>query len=322
MANSDQPRDFALRIPKLAVSCIELCVLSYLAKATIGEKVNDPKRLPPLDPDGHWAFAAGPVENTDKANLAFVALYFAAPGVAPEFAVLVIRGTDLDVHDGWGIIQQLWEDLDVRNQARLPWAQDNPARIARGTLDAFDTIERVSEKGGQTLLDYLTALRRDPVNAGMRLIVTGHSLGGCLATVVAPRLQHKLGNLAIVPITFAAPTAGNAAFVAYYQDLFPHSRRYYSALDCVPRAWADLADIETLYAPCQLACPDLVKGRLDAFMSAMTSDHVSYVQPSLNAIGLDASCNPHIGKWSWYDEAGFQHHATTYLGLLTRSQTA
>src|SRR6476620_10763686 len=90
------------------------------------------------------------------------------------------------------------------------------ARIARGTLEGLSIIEALRYKG-QTLSDFLTrfygTLSRESVTA----IVTGHSLGGCLATVVAPWMRALLPDkITIQPITFAAPTAGDEEFAAYY----------------------------------------------------------------------------------------------------------
>ena len=56
----------------------------------------------------------------------FVAAYFMAGGLPPTFAAVVTRGTDVDVDDGWGIIEQIWEDLDITSQVPLPWALNNP----------------------------------------------------------------------------------------------------------------------------------------------------------------------------------------------------
>jgi hypothetical protein len=48
----------------------------------------------------------------------------------------------------------------------------------------------------------------------------------------------------------------------------------------------------------------------------MRAADVAYVQPDRGAIALAGGCAPPAPDWSWYDEAGFHHHATSYMRLL------
>src|SRR5262249_52455086 len=69
-----------------------------------------------------------------------------------------------------------------------------------------------------------------------------HSLGGNLATVLAPWLSYQITAANKTPpslfpvFTFAAPTAGNVQFATAFDNLFPNSWRYYNALDLIPMA--------------------------------------------------------------------------------------
>jgi predicted lipase len=57
------------------------------------------------------------------------------------------------------------------------------------------------------------------VPAGSTIYVTGHSLGGCLASATAPYLAQELGGAGGLRVyTFAAPSAGDATFAS--ADLF------------------------------------------------------------------------------------------------------
>jgi hypothetical protein len=318
MASEAGVLDFLLRVKPsndVAIGFLQLCEVSYLPQAEIKTTIEDPRLLPPITPGGRWQCVWGPAQDDETANLAFVALYHAP--AAPLFAALTIRGTDVHIDDAWGIVLEFWEDLDVIGRQTLPWAPDDPARIAGGTLDALNAF-RALTSNGQTLLACIASLAGAPATKGIPLAVVGHSLGGCMATVVAPWLQHELRATAppITPVTFAAPTAGNPAFVAAYQQSFANAPRYWSSLDIVPRGWGDIASVKSIYAACGLGCPDLVRLGVDSYELAMRAADVGYLQPDRGAIALAASFAQPVTGWSWYDEAGFHHHATTYMRLL------
>lgn len=295
-----------------AVSYLQLCQVSYLLPMSqIPAAV---AALPPLNPGGSWQCAWGPATNSDESNLAFVATYYYGPGL-PVFAAVVLRGTDFYVDDGWGVVEQIWEDLDVPNQVPLPWAAANPARIANGTLDGLTEIQQMTS-GGQSMLSYLTGYLGNAANNNPVLIVTGHSLGGCLTTVVAPWLKFALAqnnvNVPIVPCSFAAPTAGNAAFAAYFNNKFSYSLRYYNTLDVVPFGWANLPGVDSIYDNYGLTIPDSVYLAVGGFELMMRVAQVTYTQP------VPSSALPGvflIGQ-TWTGELAHQHHTTTYMQLL------
>src|SRR5947208_5780861 len=67
-----------------------------------------------------WKCLWGPAQNDDDANLAFVAGYYPDPNAAPESIFVTIRGTDVDIDDIWGILKQIWEDLDAGETQAMP----------------------------------------------------------------------------------------------------------------------------------------------------------------------------------------------------------
>ena len=73
-----------------------------------------------------------------------------------------------------------------------------------------------------TLLEFLKSQTAKPI----KVCVTGHSLGGCLAGTFALYLKDNRGSWdssgtsPVCCITFAAPTAGNAAFATYSDGQF------------------------------------------------------------------------------------------------------
>jgi triacylglycerol lipase len=288
---------------------LQLCQLSYQPPAVIPKAV---AALEPPAPMGNWQCVWGPAQSTDQSNLAFVAAYYPTLGV-PELVVVAIRGTDVAV-DAWGVIKQMWEDLDVLDPEPFPWLPgcSGAPLVAQGTLDGLSAV-RLLTYGGQRLLAFLTAFLGESQNQQARLVVTGHSLGGCLTTVVAPWLHVSLSgqgiSKAILPATFAAPTAGNPDFATCFDSTFPSSLRYFNSLDIVPLAWESLAAIKTIYKPDGLDTPDWV----DVMVDLMEGLVPTYDQP-----GQDHKLDGHFAPSppTWYDEAYKQHHTTTYMKLL------
>jgi hypothetical protein len=79
-----------------------------------------------------------------------------------------------------------------------------------------------------TLLDYVKNLSKD-----VSFVVTGHSLGGSLATFHAVFLADR--GLSVESITFASPMVGDATFVKTYNELVSKSTRIVNKPDIVPK---------------------------------------------------------------------------------------
>jgi hypothetical protein len=203
----------------------------------------------------------------------------------------------------------------------MPWALDDPARIASGTLDGLAIIRELTPPANpQTLTQFLQTFFAQPANASVTTVVTGHSLGGCLATIVAMWIRVLLlpsYRGAIQPITFAAPTAGNSDFAKYYDELFPQARRLQNTLDVIPLAYYDLDAICGIYG--MLETPDPVWLALLGTEKALEIMGASYAQPAQGQQILQGSFFP-SDSTDWYAQALHQHHLATYLALLTGTQ--
>jgi len=85
---------------------------------------------------------------------------------------------------------------------------------------------------------------------GQRVIVTGHSLGGALATIAALDIQYNLGRenqLAFIVNTFGAPRVGNKALAESYNRRITNSYRFIYGWDMVtrvPRDWQGFEHVE------------------------------------------------------------------------------
>ncbi len=300
-------------------ACADLCAISY----------DDPSRIPVAVPGlartsgGSWSCIWGPARDATDANLAFVAAC-TAPNGALLRAVVVLRGTDITRGDLLGDLKQVYEDLDVAHQRALPWQTPGGVAVAPGTLDGLETVAALVS-GGRQLLTFVVALLRGPAAAGAPLLVTGHSLGGCLTTVVAPWLLQGLVRAGVapqvVPVTFAAPTAGNAAFASYFDALFRGSVRVQNPLDVVPRAWADLASLADLYRqPCNIDANLVERAAIDVLREDLRLHGTTYAQPQTGTVVLAPRCAP--GAQSWTAELAWQHHIATYIAGLGTSPDA
>lgn len=269
--------------------------------------------MPGLATAGEWRLRwVGLSQDTE--NLSYVA----TNATSNAFAV-VLRGTIESLVD-------VGEDLEVWSVVPFPQGGSANAQISAGALKAFEEITAppAGFAGDEALTGLTLAvalkllLSRAPANP--TLYVTGHSLGGALATTVALYL-HDLAlrdDLAYVVSTFAAPTAGVASFQTYFDGVFGDtSYRTYNAYDLVPCAWADLALPKTWYPdpgpkPTRTDC-----ALLDA--AEMLPDGNVYVQPTANPNVLNAGFEVHApvaAATTFVDEVAFQHSNATYLTLL------
>ncbi|MFH8977151.1 lipase family protein [Streptomyces sp. NPDC017890] len=187
----------------------------------------------------------------DNGNLAYIAGNSAVPG---EFAVAV-RGTV------FSNVIDLLEDFEVGTAVPFDTggALDH-GKVSKGAMDAFRSI--VKQRGaslkpegaegagaifGRTLAEALEAVTA-PVHDAT-VYVTGHSLGGCLATMLAPYLKARPRQAAqFALLTFAAPTAGLQSFADYVESVpWSLQERHVNAYDLVPMAWADITAAEKWY---------------------------------------------------------------------------
>jgi triacylglycerol lipase len=292
---------------------ITLSTIAYLAVDGSPEErfraMAQALQIPNLPTARQWGLVWGPHEHDQ--SLVFVAQGPVVDG--RRLYAVVFRGTVDSIYD-------FFFDLDVWGQSAMPWTDPEfpGAKLADGTIDDWDDIRNLYQSPGgrrQTLPDFLRG-----VDAGSQVIVTGHSLGGNMATAMTDWLRVELNvpvpHVRLQPITFAAPTSGNAAFAEPYLRVFPGSRHFVNNLDVVPRAWAysDLESIKSLYpgfgAP---KCDDINGCRL-LIDTALDFVGHEYLQPDKRVV-LNSRLYSESGLLDFYDEALAQHSSLLYMYL-------
>lgn len=256
---------------------------------------------------GQWKLVWGPVNTSYGFNLDNLMYIVQLTGT--NTLAVAIRGTVLEYD--LSTLADLFEDMEV--SYTLPWLFPPVpgSLVAGGTLFGLESLASMTDASGQTAFDFLNSF------ASPTVYVTGHSLGGCLTTVMAPWLLYKLNEadnapIGIYPYTFAAPTAGNRAFAAWYNATFPISARYFNEIDVIPKAWHNLKEINDLFPPSPV-CPWAMKYMVDLVNSWLDVLHIGYTQTNGNGSRLPgvSTQNP-----NWFTEVGAQHDHNYYLKLL------
>jgi acetyl esterase/lipase len=173
---------------------------------------------------------------------------------------------------------------------------------------------------GQTLGDYLTKT----IPSTATVTVTGHSLGGNLATVLGSWLSYQRGPAGSTPdpntqvYTYAAPSAGNSAFATGFNARLPNSYRYWNSLDAIPHAWETLLELEWIYSGIGIPTPSWAKDTIDGLEIALAASEVYYnsVYTQPNGAGTELTGTASSSSTTFIAEVAYQHQCNIYLGLL------
>src|SRR5579864_4562798 len=251
-ASIDDARDKVRSSNFFALCYLMLCQLGYTDSNDGPTAIQQIKKLLPAMPvpantvQGKWRIGWGPVvpDDDSNSNLMYAAEFVDIPSNTPVFTAVIIRGTDTQAKPS-GVIKQIIEDLDAAHQVALPFPNNDPnARIAQGTSIGFGTLKKFVDSG-KSVEQYLNDFLQQ--NPAAPVVVAGHSLGGCLTTIMGLNLAFKFPKATIVPNTFAGPTAGNPAFIQLYEQKCAFDPRWVNPLDLVPKAFANLDDIRGLW---------------------------------------------------------------------------
>lgn len=272
----------------------------------------------------------------DRANL----LYVAQDDREASRYALVARGTD------WNFLTDWVDDFDVLHTHDWPSANPpNPSiLLAQGSWDGLQALLTMtsqflavpSQPGAMTLTGLLNQISVG-ATGGLDLFVTGHSLGGALATILGLYLADTVGNwggaaasVSLKSYTFASPTTGNQAYADYYNgrlglaNISWQAFRVFNERDMVPFAYADvegIADSGISFSPILYV---EVATMAAIIQTILNEKGVSYVQvgsgnPLSNnpcKTGQPPCPNPATTLDDFACWVGYEHSSQTYASLL------
>jgi hypothetical protein len=225
---------------------------------------------------------------------------------------IAIRGTQPKDILNWLI------DFDIFRQVPFVGAPgaliSSGADLGRQILLRMRLRPAVQAARDQRLEDFLKAQAK----SGTPLLVTGHSLGANLASVLAPWIVLNLGypDDSVYPALFAPPTAGNKAFADHFNGM-KHSYVLINDNDVVPRAWNRILEIKKLYSPAPTMPLDL-KLAVDLFEATLIGAGVHYEQTRAYWFTAALESPPAA---SWGAEVGFQHSIATYQTYFSSARS-
>jgi triacylglycerol lipase len=258
-----------------------------------------------LATQGNWALVW---YASDAGNQAFVA----QDKLSGQYAI-AIRGSVTNPKTKAFWIDWLCQDLSVFRSALWPYdGAPAGARVAHGSLHGLGSLLSLKDA---TQGDLVSFFRSNP-NRPYLTAVVGHSLGGALATMLAPYLHQEFSPgsnvLDFWPVTFAGPTAGNDVFAGWLLDQFAMTNsRYFNVNDVVPHAFQALAWIRGSF-PGSPKLPIELIPFVDAIADVLKVEQAKYTQPG-DGVPLPGTINL---SDDWFVEAGLQHSGQTYLALL------
>ncbi|XP_057806006.1 lipase-like isoform X2 [Salvia miltiorrhiza] len=143
-------------------------------------------------------------------------------GVAADLnaTVIAFRGTQETSLQNW-VEDLFWKQLDTS----YPGVED--AKVHHGFYSAY---HNTTLRPG-----VISAIRKVKAFYGdIKVIVTGHSMGGAMASFCGLDLRLSLGEQNVQVMTFGQPRIGNAAFASYYNQVVPDTIRVTNGHDVVP----------------------------------------------------------------------------------------
>ena len=246
---------------------------------------------------------------------------------------LAIRGSLINF--SWAAFQNwIYQDLHVTTQEKWPFAPDSlDARVSAGSFTGWQNLEAMQDlKTGRLLLPVLDSI----LDLGAPLLITGHSLGGNLATVygsylVDARLKKGKKNNPVNIITFGAPAAGNEGFVTDFSNKFPLSVRVENKFDIVPKfpSAREISSLGGLFSD-SLSAASITVGYKS--LQVPLSRVFSLITTSFTVLEFTNGISPYVqtngkgkqisislsGKnqgsdiMDWLNEAAYQHSISSY----------
>lgn len=267
-------------------------------------------------------------KQTIDCNYAFV-----AQNSNGDYALAIRGSVTPENFDSWDVFANwVLEDLDVITMTQWAFASTPKPLISTGSSIAFANLLFMTDTLGsnQFITDFLLA---NTVDSGKQLIITGHSLGGNIASVFASyyveilkKKSQSISNISLY--TFAAPAAGNADFATDLDAKLLTAWHYESINDLVPKfpVFAGIVITSLMYIPKPSASEIYLTyngqsmSLREAFLilaGALLKQ--GYQQPANNYtifntdLDIDDEANT---VEAWFDQAGVQHQIFNYANYL------
>ncbi len=180
------------------------------------------------------------------------------PGDSVDAIYIVFRGTEKNAD--WKInvdfSRKLFEVrlIDLPPVSPIPGPEGSSGRQIVPVTDLASDAPRAKMHEG-FVSAYMSV--QDQIHRFIRahdlkkITITGHSLGGALATLCAIDIQLTYqGAYALEIFTFGSPKVGNPEFCDLFNKHIPRSHRFINGLDIVPsfpRPWQGYTHVETEY---------------------------------------------------------------------------
>ena len=262
-----------------------------------------------LATENDWSLVWGPVDKKSSR------VYVVKKKASNEY-VIAIRGTIRS-------IKSIFIDADSFNLASLPWDTRSDKMISDGMSHAWRHVnDMIDPETGRSLSEFIKNLA-----SGSTVYITGHSQGGCLASVVSIWLAQTCNHITLTPITFAAETPGNKTYSNLFNNTFrTNSFRVINPNDIVPMSFGDLDKIKGLYGaePSYVECPDefrLIINELKADLPTYIQTEIAYPLPNSFIVKVNGKVHFYNRPKVFLEEIEVQHSTFTYLYLLNAPQT-
>ncbi|KAJ1297142.1 hypothetical protein BS78_01G355400 [Paspalum vaginatum] len=196
--------------------------------------------------------------------------------------IVSIRGTQENSVQNW-IKDILWKQVDF-DYPNMP-----NAKVHIGFYSSYNnTLLR------PVITNAVHKARK--LHGNMGIIVTGHSMGGAIASFCALDLAIRFGSNSVHLMSFGQPRVGNAAFASYFAKYVPNTIRMTHECDIVPHlppyffflpqltyrhfpreVWEHEVDGTTIFQVCDGSGEDPNCCRSVSVLSWSASDHLTYM---------------------------------------------
>lgn len=305
--------------PAESAQCMTLSTLCYVNEnnpAYIKDSLIVQLAIEKYATGGKWKLDWGPALNTDNSNLIYVVK---DTTTNPDRYCIAVRGTDWCYYMNWK------EDLWIVDFAKYPYGNIHDS-ISYGALLGLNQLISLRDSAtNQTLVSYLNGIQAEK----NKMYITGHSLGGQLATVLSAWFLDNgySSKFDLKVYTYAAPSPGNPAFHEHYTQIFSaanaESFRVVNPSDLVPNFCATLDSVVSQQIPTTL--PLEVKGVIEGLQKYFEEYNMVYENVGEEyVLGklIPLNCNYAPGSLEQYAcWVAFQHTTSTYLFWLNAPDT-